>query len=405
MTFDTLAIQNTKKKKLTVLHLTTSFPTCESDSSGVFILNLLRALEKRGLSNYVLTPASGVALSSGKVFRFRYAPRGLERIANLPGGIPAALKKNPALALLLPSFLGSMVLHLVVLAKYFDIIHAHWSICGCVACLTKSAHKKPVLTTVRGSDIKLSNAFFPYKAIHEISVKGSLFTVGVSRKIVDDLTSSRRAISGRFVFIPNGVDESFHSVTRSLDFRASPLRLLFLGSLVKGKGVNILIQALSHVENGWMLSIAGTGPEMENLKSLSRQLTFDRKVNFLGMVPPAQVPSLMSDHHVLVLPSYSEGRPNVVLEAMASGLPVIGSDIDGIRELVLDGRTGYLVPPGNPEALAQKIALLADRPSSCIEMGRRARRWVTREKLTWDETAKSYIDLYRRAKKSQENKR
>lgn len=392
-----------EKRQLTVLHLTTSFPTRESDASGVFISNLLRALEKQRISNYVLTPASGVTISSTKVCRFRYAHRGLEKIANLPGGIPAALRKTPLLIFLLPSFLGAMAFHLIALAKYVDIIHAHWSICGFIATLTKPIHRRPVLTTVRGSDIKWAEAFFPYKLLHEISIKGSSFTVGVSRKIVDNLRVNHPAMSHRFVFVPNGVAETFFKVKQSRRLHAPAFRLLFLGNLIKGKGVDVLIQALSLVGNGWRLTIAGGGPEMGNLKRLCRNLGIDRNVSFLGTVPPAQVPSLMTDHHVLVLPSYSEGRPNVVLEAMASGLPVVGSDINGMRELILDGETGYLVPPGNPKALAQKIELLADQHSGCIEMGERARAWIRKQKLIWDETARKYIQLYHRAEESREN--
>jgi glycosyltransferase involved in cell wall biosynthesis len=108
------------------------------------------------------------------------------------------------------------------------------------------------------------------------------------------------------------------------------------------------------------LAIVGDGPERERVEDELARYSLDRRVRLLG--ERGDVPELLADADVFLLASRSEGLPLSVIEAMAAGLPVVASDVGGLRELVRDGETGTLVPPGDPAALANALRpLVADR--------------------------------------------
>jgi len=380
-----------------VLHVTTSFPSYPGDPAGTFVSTLVRHLENQGISNYILIPRNSKSLPSSTTVHFRYAPRKLERLTGINGGIPAAIRTRPLSVLLFPTFLTSMALNIVILSKQVDLIHAHWSACGFIAGITKPLHKKPVITTLRGTDVRWSRSSAFYRFVHNNCIRLSSFIVGVSEKIVESLKKEKPWLSGKFVFIPNGIEQSFLEIKRSPPSNLVDLRLLFVGSLIKPKGIDILLRALSLIDRNIHTTIAGGGPEYSNLVNLCQSLNLTEKIEFIGPVPPSEIPSLMADHQVLVLPSYWEGRPNVVLEAMAAGMPVVGTNIDGTRELIEDGVTGFLVPPNNPKLLAKAISSLVLDRGLISKMGKKARQKIERQRLKWESTAIKYSKIYKEA--------
>lgn len=387
---------------LHVLHLTTSFPQSPGDFFGLFVWKLVQALQNEGVVSRILTPASNRSSSWPKDFivhRFPYAPSSWQQLANRQGGIPQSLKRNAFLYALVPGFLSSMAVYLVSEARSCDLIHAHWSACGAVAALMKAFHRKPIVTTLRGTDVNWAERRGYYRWLHNKSINGSDFTVGVSNKIAVRIKNDHPDLSNRIAFIPNGVDDSFFSVTSSSRPSPPPLKFLFAGSLIPVKGVDTLVKALGALDSAysWQLTIAGDGPERKRLLNLAEKLSLSNKISFLGVVPPDKMPSLMGDHHILVHTSYSEGRPNVVLEAMAAGLAVVGTDIQGIRELVQKDRTGWIVPAGDPDKLAELFNLLIHGKKDYLGAGAAGRKWMIDQGLTWRETAHRYCELYRKA--------
>lgn len=184
--------------------------------------------------------------------------------------------------------------------------------------------------------------------------------------------------------------------------------VLFLGRLTPHKGIDRLIQALPA---GAALTVVGAGghdpawPErgyVDRLRELAA--TSPGQVAFTGPIPDQELPALMRRASVLALPSVDVtcyGRPVAVsellgltvLEAMASGTPVVASKIGGVPEVVSDGETGFLVPPGDVAALSDRLAaLLADR-SLRERMGKNA-RGVIRERFTWESCARRCLDAY-----------
>jgi glycosyltransferase involved in cell wall biosynthesis len=108
------------------------------------------------------------------------------------------------------------------------------------------------------------------------------------------------------------------------------------------------------------LALVGAGEDEASLKDLARELGIEGAVSFLGWHP--EIPEFLKDADLFVLPSLWEGMPNVVLEAMASGVPTVATEVGGTPELVLEGETGVLVPPADSDALARSIiTLLQDR--------------------------------------------
>lgn len=385
---------------LHILHLTTSFPSNPGNISGPFIHSLALAEIRQVLVCTVLTPASTSPSTwpqNYNVRRFRYAPWSWQRLAQQPGGIPVTLGKQPWLYGLLPSFLASMALSLIRLSRQHDIIHAHWSICGAMAVLTQSMHQKPVITTLRGSDVYKAKKSGPFSLLHRKAIQGSSFTVGVSQTMAAELGRQYPGMADKIRFVPNGVDEAFYTLLAERHhLPLSPFKLLFIGSLVPYKGLDILLKGLDRINSlpSWTLTVVGDGPDGNHLRSLATSLGINTNIRFLGSVSPDRVSQLMNDHHLLILPSHREGRPNVVLEAMAAALPVLATDIEGTRELVQNGKTGWLVPPGDVNALSGALDDIISGKRNLAAAGLAGRQRMLEQGLTWDNTAKLYRQLY-----------
>ena len=194
--------------------------------------------------------------------------------------------------------------------------------------------------------------------------------------------------------VPNGIHDQFFFVGPPKHYHT--FNILFVGSLIPRKGVDILLRAINTLRKlNIHLCIAGRGPLENELRGLVSELEIDPLVTFKGEIPPGKpMAQIMSDSHCLVLPSHHEGRPNVILEAMAAGRPVIGSNIQGIKELVQESNGGVLFQENDIEGLARAIRTLVRSPGKAQEMGRYARSWVLKQELTWDKTAKSYIRIF-----------
>jgi glycosyltransferase involved in cell wall biosynthesis len=182
--------------------------------------------------------------------------------------------------------------------------------------------------------------------------------------------------------------------------------VLFVGRLTPHKGVDRLLQALP---DDARLTVAGTGGHDRTLPArdypvLLRRLAGGRDVTFAGAVPDADLPALHRAAAVFALPTvrtdcYGRSFPIAellglsVLEAMASGTPVVASRLDGLPEVVVDGETGFLVTPGDTGELHDRLAQLLGDPALAARMGRRARE-VVLERFTWDACARRCVTAY-----------
>jgi glycosyltransferase involved in cell wall biosynthesis len=183
--------------------------------------------------------------------------------------------------------------------------------------------------------------------------------------------------------------------------------VLFVGRVTPHKGLDGLLRALP---TGATLTVAGSSghdprPPESTYPALLARLAADRSVRFTGPVPDAELPALYRSAAVLVLPSVertcygrrveiSELLGLSVLEAMASGLPVVASRLGGIPEIVADGETGFLVEPGHVDELHDRLKLLLHDPVRASEMGRRGRDLVL-QRFTWEHCAMRCLSAYR----------
>jgi len=185
-------------------------------------------------------------------------------------------------------------------------------------------------------------------------------------------------------YIPNGVDTERFKPSQEDRFRVrKELEVdgfvwLAVGRFEPPKDYPTMLHAFARVVHNnpnAMLLIAGDGPLRKDMETMAQEFGIKEQVKFLGI--RRDIPQLMNAADAYVMSSSWEGMPMVLLEASATGLPIVATDVGGNREIVLEGKTGFLAPPGNPEALALAMVRLMDLPEEKrLEMGRKAREHV-----------------------------
>lgn len=195
--------------------------------------------------------------------------------------------------------------------------------------------------------------------------------------------------------IGNGVDTERFAPQES---SAAGLTLLTVARLTPEKGIDVLIRAFAAASaevQGLRLRIAGAGPLRGELEALARQQGVSESIEFLGFVSSPE--KLYADATCYVCASYTEGMPLSVLEAMASGLPIIATAVGSLPDIVGGCRVGCLVPPGDAERLAAAITEQAGSPELRAEQGRRSAR-CARERYSLATQAGAYARLFERAR-------
>ena len=207
----------------------------------------------------------------------------------------------------------------------------------------------------------------------------------VSQSVARFCVEQAGLAADRLVVIPNGIDVQKFPATNPVDpimlgIPAGHRLVSFVGRLESQKGVRWLIESAPH----WLsqvpdceLVMVGRGPEQAPTERLCFQSGIGQRVHWLGW--RGDVPQILAASHLLVLPSRWEGMPNVVLQAMASGLPVVASDVEGVRELLGDDAPQQVVPYGDTPALVERLCRLLLQPDLAAGIGRRNRSRACRD--------------------------
>lgn len=271
---------------------------------------------------------------------------------------------------------------------------------GPVALLLKLTTGVPYVVSLRGGDVP---GFQPYDLALFHKLLGPIIRL-LWRKAAATVANSAglQALGQKFApelpigVIPNGVNvATFHPAAENTPHHG-PVRLLFVGRVVFQKGLDVLFRALAALptELEWELEIIGDGDARPALTLESAQLGIAPRITFSGWQDRAVIAERYRTADLFVFPSRDEGMPNVVLEAMASGLPIVATAIAGSEELVREGENGHLVPTENAPALTDALARLIAQPETRRAMGRASRERIERE-YTWARVAACYLDLLR----------
>jgi glycosyltransferase involved in cell wall biosynthesis len=324
--------------------LTTSYPRTSEDVVGRFVADAVEELRAGGIAVDVVSPLSfrhfGIAYGDGVV---------------------GNLRRRPWLWLFVPALLVSFTRAARLASRHADLVHAHWLPAGLVAAFTG----RPFVVQLWGTDVALAN-HAPWAA--RWVLRRARLAICASQ----ELAGAARGLDAREVrVIPNGID-----VPAGVVEPEDPPHVLFAGRLSPEKGVLELVAAAEDLP----LVVAGDGPLRAQVPGA------------LGMVAHDELLRLYGRAAVVACPSRREGFGVACLEAMAAGRPVVASAVGGLRDLVVDGETGLLVPPGDVPALRAALERLLGDAELRARLGRAARERVLAE-FTW----KRYAEQVRRA--------
>lgn len=350
-----------KKKKLLVTGST--FPRWEGDTEPRFVLDLSEALTEYFDVTALVPMAPGAkekeVMNGVNVIRYHYFPIHKWETLCYPGAIVPRIKEKKVRALLVPFLFLSLYIHLFRLLPQFDVVHAHWII---PQGIVQSFFKKPYIVTGHGGDVTSLNKGILRKLKIRCLKKASYITV-VSKHLKTEVqklyqTDNIDIISmgcktenfGKQFRIPNYFNQGDKKV------------VLFVGRLAEKKGVTYLIEAMKEIDA--KLVIVGDGPLRESLETQAKEQ--GEKIVFLGAKTHDELKRIYASADIFVAPSITakdgdmEGVPTAIMEAMASGLPVVASASGGIKELIHDGENGLLVEEKNVDDITIKINCILD---------------------------------------------
>jgi glycosyltransferase involved in cell wall biosynthesis len=388
-----------------ILVLTSTFPRWEGDIEPRFVFDLCRFLSKMYAVHVLAPHASGArvqeTLAGISITRFRYFIPRLQSLA-YQGGMLTRLRQNPLRVIQVPFFLLSEILAINRLLKthHFSVIHAHWIIPQGLAAVVANLNRKdspPILVTSHGADIYgLRHPLFT--AVKRWVLHRCDAISIVSQAMRDTLHGLLPGIRSELISMGADLTELFKpdkTLTRQLT------TVLFVGRLVKKKGVRYLIDAFAtvlrqHAETE--LWIAGYGPEESRLRRQVKQLHLENNIRFLGAVEHCKLPDLYRKSTITVIPSIvttsgdQEGLGLVIVEALGCECAVIASDLPAIHDVIRDGVTGLLARPADSDHIAAHIDMLLSDREMRNRLGLNGRNHVLRH-FDWNSIYPRYASL------------
>lgn len=385
-----------------VLVLSTSFPLRSGASAGIFVRRFVEALPESVNATVVCPGDQVVHLNATygryRLHAFRYGPRRWQRLAQGPGGVMPALKARPWLGSLLPALLIAMAWRVFRAVREADVVHANWAVCGAIAALALVLRRQPMVVTLRGDDVTLAWDSRLQRLMLGVAVRRAAIVVCVADSMREAVARLYPSATSRLRVVFNGVGDEYLGLPPPAWREGTPVQLLAVGSLIRRKGHDLLLVALAQIRPAsFRLTLVGDGPERKRLIKLADDLGLSALVEFCGEVPPDRMPEYLAHSDLFVLPSRSEGRPNVVLEAMAAARPVVAFAIAGVTDLVKSGIEGWLAAAEDVGAFTAMLTAAIDDEGERLRRGAGARRRVTSSGWTWSATGAAYAGLYEQA--------
>jgi glycogen synthase len=285
--------------------------------------------------------------------------------------------------------------------------------------LMKHKYKKPFIQVIHGplkdeylqalknenqsARNRLANLFMRYLVrLEKQTAKESTLIVTESKYSMNKIIEHYAVDEAKIQIVPNGIDQekfkpqSEKAVVKAQFGQGNEQRVLFVGSLIPRKGLPFLVEAAKKIvkqRDRTKFIIAGEGPLRSQIKKNLQAANLTGNFEFLGKVSEPQLQALYGCADVFALPSVQEGQGIVLLEAQASGVPVVAFDVGGVSEAVQNGETGFLAKLGNTNEFAEAILKLLSDETLREKMGANGRRFVV-ENYTWNICAEKMLQVY-----------
>ncbi|UYQ94094.1 glycosyltransferase [Chitinophaga horti] len=390
----------------------TSFGGVDAGGQNVYVGELACNLAKRGYEVDIFTRWDNPKLP--QVIQWQ---RGV-KIVHIEAGPKAVIPKEDLLPYM-AGFREQMLQYMDANHRQYKLMHAHFFMSGLVAMDIKARKNIPFVITfhalghVRRMHQGSQDRFPPERTqIEEEIIRQADYIVAECPQDKEDLMHYYHAPENKIVTIPCGFNPNeMYPINKQvariiLKIPEKEFVLLQLGRMVPRKGVDNVIRALRHVKyTGVPLRLVivggetapgqGHDPEVMRLKKLAAELGVADKITFTGKKNRDEIKYYYSAADIFITTPWYEPFGITPLEAMACGTPVIGADVGGIKYSVQDGKTGLLVAPHNPEALAEKINTLVAQPELLDQMGTNAIRRVN-SLFTWQQVAVATAGIYRK---------
>jgi len=279
----------------------------------------------------------------------------------------------------------------------YDLIHAFFGIpCGAIA--YRFRKEIPYIVSLRGSDVPGFNERFSFQYIFLKPIirrvwRNAVSVIANSQGLKELALETDR--DAKIDVIYNGVNVEDFSQKDNRE--NGDIIILTVARLIKRKGIDDLIRAVPAIvkeHQNIKVRIIGEGNMKNELKALAQKLKVSKYIDFRGYVPHAEISNYYLSSDIFVLPSKNEGMSNTVLEAMASGLPIITTDTGGTQELI-DGN-GVIIPSEEPDAISKAVLNLITDGELRRDMGIKSR--TIAENMSWENVAEAYYTLYKERK-------
>jgi len=388
-----------------ILVLSSVYPRFDADTEVPWLRTSLRELKKNNCEPVLLAPAyKGLkthSIDGISVYRFRYAPASLEFLTHEEGA-PSKIARNPLLQLLAIPYIisGSIKTLFLCLKLKPDIMHVHWPFPHAfMAYFAAFFCKIPVVLNFHGAELLLIKKKKWIKPILKIFIKkanlifaNSSFTA----KKIKEIYNREVEISpyGTTLGVSNKRDKSAAQ---------SKFKVLFVGRHIERKGIEYLIKAAVALDSSkFEIRIAGQGDLTEKLKKQAAK-DAPEQVVFLGKLSKEDLEKEYKNADCFILPAIidskgdTEGLGVVLIEAAQYGLPIIAGDVGGIPDVVIDKKTGLLIPEKNPEAIAMAIKELSENENLRKSLVLGAYEHIE-QNFSWNKIVERQIGVYNRIK-------
>ena len=296
---------------------------------------------------------------------------------------------------------ATMVLHRLI-STQADVVHAHSYVffTSNQCAIARKLIRRPYVLHLHGGvdtepgsrDALLATRFRLKRSLYDSTVgkwtvRSADLVASVSKRDAELAKTLWQLDPRRVSWVPNAVDpHDYDNLSKS-----EHCNIVFIGRLEPWKGVQLFFDIAKIVQRqreDVTFTIVGGGSLGDYVKSASKE-----RIKFLGRLPHREIAGVLRDSTLLVIPSFIEGLPTVCLEALASGVPVVASNVGGISEVVMNGETGQLFPPGDARQCSDHILRLIEDEETRTRMGRNGRRLVENE-YSWDTVTDKVERMY-----------